>query len=432
MELHREAVVVSDLVLATLSTVEPLAERKSIRLESNVENGAQILADVGKCKQILLNLLSNAIKFTPEGGKVTVEAVSNAEAVHLTVKDTGIGIAEADQARIFEEFQQVDGTVSRQYQGTGLGLSLTRRFVELHGGRIWVESEPGAGTCFHILLPRGDEHEAAELIPGPDDAVVASPRVEGGPLVLIVEDDAAAAHLFSVYLGKGGYAVEVVADGRDVLTRARALRPAAITLDVMVPNIDGWQILQALKSDQATRDIPVIVASIIDNEPLGYALGATDYVVKPISRDDLLSKLAKYAPPADRPGDAILVVDDDPVALELVADIVKPLHFQVIECGGGAEAIKLAVEHQPRAILLDLMMPEVSGFDVVAALRLKAETANTPILVITAKDLSAEERNVLNGNVTAVFQKGELRPRQLRDAVSAVVPEAPGGEPSHV
>ncbi|HLG68925.1 MAG TPA: response regulator [Chloroflexota bacterium] len=423
MELHPEPVPVREMVGQVVGTVQPLADRKGIRLEAQVEEAGELFADEGKLKQILYNLLSNAIKFTPEGGQVSVEAVDLPETgeLRLSVVDTGIGIAPEDQERVFQEFQQVDAGANRKYEGTGLGLALTKRFVELHGGRIWLESEPGAGSRFHVQLPRG---EAAPARPEAPEKLLAPVTENGsGPLVLVVEDDAAAAHLLSVYLTRAGYQVAAAADGSQAIERARSLNPAAITLDVMLPEVDGWQVLRALKSDAATRDIPVIVTSIVDDQPLGYALGATDYLVKPIEREALLAKLARYTLGPDgshRPA-SVLAVDDDPSALALVAGILEPASFNIATASGGAEAIQAVRQSSPDAILLDLMMPEVSGFEVVAALRTDPATQDIPIIIITAKELTAAERASLNGQVSAVFQKGDLRAADLRSAVAAAL-----------
>jgi signal transduction histidine kinase/DNA-binding response OmpR family regulator len=410
MELHPESFAVGELIDQVLATVEPLAVRKRIALTSTTDGAGELVADEAKVKQILLNLLSNAIKFTADGGHVVVEARRRAGALQFTVSDTGIGIAPEDQERIFQEFQQVDTTASRRYEGTGLGLALTRRFVEMHGGRIWVESTVGVGSHFHVVLPIG---AAAPGRPAPDMAREApAPISSDGPLVLVVEDDLRAASLLSLYLGRGGYRTEVAGDGRQALEKAKVLRPVAITLDIMLPQMDGWEVLRALKLEPATRDIPVVIVSIVDNEELGYALGAVDYFVKPVDREALLARLARYTflTKVRQREVRVLVVDDDPDAVELLAGTLAPLGFWVLRAGGGAEGITLARTEHPDLILLDLMMPEVNGFDVVTALKCDTSTRHIPILIVTAKDVTSEDKAILNGHVAAVLSKdGEGR-----------------------
>jgi signal transduction histidine kinase/DNA-binding response OmpR family regulator len=423
MDLHAEQFDVGRILGDVLSTVRPLAERKGIELRADPSEAGDLYADVGKFKQILYNLLSNAIKFTSEKGQVRVEAHREDEWLHLSVSDTGIGIAPSDQDRVFAEFQQVDSGANRQHEGTGLGLALTKRFVEMHEGRIWLDSEPSKGTCFHVLLP-AHERPPAELPPMDD---LPEPVSSEGPLVLVVEDNAGAAHIMSVHLARGGYRVEVATQGREALDKARALSPAAITLDVMLPDLDGWEVLRELKANPETRDIPVIIASIIDNQPLGYGLGATDYLVKPIDREVLLSRLSRYILPPRAGGRAptVLVVDDEDNARALIGGMLEPLNFNVINAASGGEALELMRRQKPDVVLLDLMMPEVSGFDVVTSMRLDPLIHDVPVLIVTAKDLTASERQVLNGSVVGVFSKGSLRKANLLTALEQLIGPQP-------
>jgi CheY-like chemotaxis protein len=233
--------------------------------------------------------------------------------------------------------------------------------------------------------------------------------------VLVVEDDPNSANLISLYLGRGGYQTELATDGQQALEKARRLQPMAITLDIMLPRLDGWEVLRALKLDEQTHHIPVLVVSIMDNEELGYALGADDYFVKPVERRALLDRLSRYASAngAARGGLKVLIVDDEPSAVDLLAAMLGPTQHQVIRAGGGAEGIARAREDRPDVILLDLMMPEVSGFEVISTLRADPATENVPILVITAKDITGEEKKYLNGHVAAVLQKNSVGSVQL-------------------
>ena len=443
MELRPETVHVAEVVTRTLATVAPLAARKQLVVTSDLDGSGDVVADEGKVKQVLYNLLSNAIKFTPEGGKIGVSARRAASALELTVTDTGIGISKEDQERIFREFQQLDSGPARKEGGTGLGLALSRRLVELHGGRLWVESGDGQpGSRFHFTLPlRGGAEvlpeempvdvlegaleqesavEAPAALPLPIDPAATNGDVAHAPLVLAVEDDASAARILSFYLARGGFRTHVIADGAQAIETARVLRPAAITLDVLLPNVDGWDVLTALKQDPATRDIPVVVISIVDDEERAYALGAVDYFVKPVDRHALMDSLRRLMPSA-RVHDAagaegqnghaatrparVLMVDDDPAALELHAAALAPAGYEVMRAGGGAEGIDLARRHRPDVVVLDLMMPEVSGFDVLAALRADPQLRRIPVLVVTAKDLTPDDKELLNGRVAAIFAK---------------------------
>jgi signal transduction histidine kinase/CheY-like chemotaxis protein len=307
MDLHPEAVDASQLIERVIGTVSPLAARKGLTLVNRGASAGTLTADDAKLKQILYNLLANAIKFTPAPGRVTVDAVRGATTLHITVSDTGIGIAPAEQDRIFQEFHQVDSTTTRQFEGTGLGLALTRRLVELHGGRIWVESILGQGSRFHFNLPLRAGVQVTE--PGLDpadnlldvigeadfsDTVFASSAREPNDrerIVLVIEDDPNAASILCLYLSRGQYRPVVARSGHDALDLARTLEPVAITLDVLLPDADGWQVLEQLKQDQHTRDVPVVVISIVDDEERAQALGVAACFVKPVDRQALLGTL---------------------------------------------------------------------------------------------------------------------------------------------
>ncbi|MBV9121409.1 MAG: response regulator [Chloroflexi bacterium] len=425
MELHPERFNAGEMVGQVLAIVQPLAERKSITVNNDTAFAPELTADAGKFKQVLYNLLSNAIKFTPEDGAVTVSAQAQGQNLRLTVSDTGIGIAPEDQDRVFLEFQQVDSGANRKHEGTGLGLALTKRFIEMHGGQIWLESEVGRGTDFHILLPLGAEQVEPQAVDEPRPVLTSS----NGPLVLVVEDNPASAQLMSIYLANAGYRPEIATNGREAVDKARSLQPEAITLDVMLPELDGWEVLRALKADSVTRDIPVVIASVVDNQPLGYALGATDYLIKPIDRELLLSRLARYTlpPAASKTPASILVVDDEPSARSLLVAALKPLDARVSQACSGEQALALAQEEPPDLMLLDLMMPEVSGFDVIARLRLDPRTRDVPVVVVTAKDLTASERTLLMHSAAGIFQK-PLHPPELLNALTSLRSSLPDKE----
>jgi signal transduction histidine kinase/CheY-like chemotaxis protein len=404
MDLRPEPVRVSEVIEVVLATIEPLARVKRIETAAHAETAGLVIADVGKLKQMLLNLVSNAIKFTPEGGQVTVAARRFKTAVEIAVTDTGIGIAEEDLPHIFQEFQQLDAGPDRQQQGTGLGLALTRRFAELHGGSIQVRSKPDGGSTFTLILP----FEASPAPAAPDDGELPSLDAEGWPLVLVVEDDQQSAVLMVRNLARGGYRAEVARNGTEVLEKARALRPVAITLDILLPDLDGWELLNALKRDEDTRDIPVLVVTVVDEPELGRALGAHDYFVKPVDSKALLSRLDHYTftTRVRENRVTVLAVDDEPSNVDRLAALLEPVGFSVLKAYGGATAIEMARAQLPDLILLDLMMPDLNGFDVVSELKSDSETSEIPILIVTAKDLDARDKRLLNGQVAAVLQKG--------------------------
>jgi CheY-like chemotaxis protein/anti-sigma regulatory factor (Ser/Thr protein kinase) len=419
MELRLQTVSISEMTNQVLSIVEPLAAQKEIHLEGAVAGLGDIEADASKFKQMLLNLVSNAIKFTPAGGTVRISGTRLAEAAEISVADTGIGIAVSDQARIFHEFQQVDAGADRQQQGTGLGLTLTRRFARLHGGDVRVESEPGKGSVFTIHMPVQVVAQGPIVVPM-EPALVRSNGNATAPLILVVEDDPPAAELLSRQLDKAGFRAEILRSGADVVARARKSRPAAITLDILLPGLDGWEVLNRLKHDEITSSIPVIVISVIDNPELGIALGAIDYFVKPVPADDLVSRLRRF----NFSGSAktkVLVVDDELANRDWLTEILEPAGFGVIPAGGGREAIELAHSQKPDLILLDLMMPEVSGFDVVEALRSHHATSAMPIMVLTAKELTDADKRQLTGRVSSILQRGSTGATELVSHLRQVI-----------
>jgi CheY-like chemotaxis protein len=327
--------------------------------------------------------------------------------VEIAVTDTGIGIAESDHDRIFQEFQQVDSGIGRQQAGTGLGLSLTRRFAMLHGGDVRVESELGKGSVFTLRMPlvalQGEKRRPVRAMPLGHSNGDASM-----PLVLVVEDDPLAAELLVRQLDHAGFRSEIVSKGSEVLAKAAALQPTVITLDVLLPDLDGWEVLSRLKHDEATRAIPVVVISVVDNPELGLALGALDYFVKPVIAKDLVARLGRFNLTRKAAGDKVevLVVDDERANRDWLSGILEPAGFEVISASGGAQAIELARSRQPDLVLLDLMMPEVSGFDVVEALRADPATRQMPIMVLTAKDLTSADKRHLNGQVSTILRRG--------------------------
>ncbi|MBI5869618.1 MAG: response regulator [Actinobacteria bacterium] len=431
MQLIPEEFYIGTTLKEIISTMQPLAAKRHIDLGINVsEHLTTVYADVAKFKQILFNLIGNALKFTPEGGSVRVNASVMGNMARFAVTDTGVGIAEADQERIFSEFQQVDGSSSRQYEGTGLGLALTRKFVELQKGEIWVESRIGLGSTFYFTLPLPAESglpvatrverysdtspEAIQLACPVDEGKYAT--TQPSPTVLVVEDDRKTAELIGLWLTRDGYDVDYATDGVEALEKARENHPFAICLDIMLPRKDGWQVLHQLKADPETADLGVIICSALDNPELGFALGAADYCVKPLSRRHLLDKLRylKEVSPGRRSQPQVLVADSDREAAHRTASILERQGFGVIHASDGKDAIDLALEQSPDIIIVDFNLPDVASYDVVSFLRNHPITVDTPVIVTTEREISGREEDMLrSGQVEKIIRKGDSGKDQL-------------------
>ncbi len=427
MALEPEAVQLDKLLHGSLSVVREKAMKQRLSLETQVEPGLPAFsADARKVKQMAFNLLSNAVKFTPEGGTVRLAArrVARAEValpegvagrvlrlpespaqafVEISVKDSGIGIAPEHLERLFQPFVQIDSTLARKAQGTGLGLSLVLRFALLHGGTAGVASAPGKGSTFYVWLPFEPAGEAAAA---PEQALREAQAVA---LALVVEDDDNAAALIERQLALEGFRCIRAATGEEALVRAAKERPGLITLDIFLPHMDGWQVLERLKADPALAAIPVVIISIDRQLERGLSLGAVRVLQKPFMRVELAAALEGIGlvPAAGRPL-KVLVVDDNPQAVEVLASHLASGAFNVLRAYGGREAIEAARRMLPDLILLDLLMPEVSGFDVVQALKASTETAAIPIMIVTSKDLTQEDRDMLNGHILRVVEKASF------------------------
>jgi len=422
MELRLQTVSIADVVDQVVKTVEPLVGKKNIQLQAQVDGAGEVLADAGKLKQMLLNLVSNAIKFTPEGGSVSLAASRLKDTVEISVTDTGIGIAQADQRQIFREFHQVDHGPGRKHEGTGLGLALTKRFAALHGGDVRVESVPEKGSTFTLILP-----VRAGVAPAGDHVQPAMNGHGAGPLILVVEDDPAAAELLTRQLIAAGYRTEVARTGTEALAKARDLHPAAITLDIILPEVDGWEVMTQLKSDEQTSTIPVVVVSVVDNPELGLALGAIDYFVKPVEAKELIARLNLLRVKKPNGGEVrVLIVDDEAANRHWLTKALEPAGFTVLPASGGREAIEMAKSLKPDLVLLDLMMPEVTGFDVVEALRADESTRETPIMVLTASNLTKADKRHLNGRVSEILSRSSVGSADIVGLLRRVVAQRNG------
>ncbi len=418
MELYLESFDVAALVQDIAAVIQPLAAKNANRLEVRCPDGIGTMrADLTKVRQALFNLLSNACKFTERGTvslAVARQAVDGQDSMTFTVSDTGIGMTPEQLAKLFEAFSQADAATTRRYGGTGLGLALSRRLCRMMGGDVTVESEAGRGSTFTIRLPALVPDAVEEPVaPAPAVAERVLPAVG---TVLVIDDEAAVRDLMQRFLTREGFRVVTAAGGEEGLRRARELRPDTITLDVMMPGMDGWAVLSALKADPDVADIPVVMLTIIDDKNLGYALGAADYLTKPIDRERLVNALKQHR--RDRP---VLVVDDDVTLRQLLRRMLEPEGYAVMEAENGRVALERLRDVSPSVVLLDLMMPEMDGFEFVAEFRRHEAWRAIPIVVITAKDLSRDDRDRLNGYVQKVLQKGAHSREQLLAEVRELV-----------
>jgi len=425
MELSFEPTDLGEIIRGVMSTAIALVKDKPVELQQSVPADLPtIIADSRRVRQVLLNLVSNAAKFT-DRGFIRVEARVEGDFVVISVSDSGIGIPPEKLPHIFEAFTQVDASPSRKYGGTGLGLTISKSFVELHGGRIWVESEVGKGSTFTFTLPiQGPsqvraEAGPAEEAPPPGEAPTPVPEAPGR-VVLCVDDDEGVITLFRRYLDKQGYRVVGLTDPFRVVEEARRIRPFAITLDVMMPGKDGWQVIQELKADPETRDIPVVMCTIVSEKGRGLSLGAADYLVKPILEQDLIAALDRLDREEGR--HRVLVVDDQPDDRNLLRRMIESQEgYEVMEAGSGQEAILLVHQRRPHIIILDLLMPEMDGFAVLEALKADEATRSIPIIVVTAKELTERDRQVLNNRIEALIQKGVLQREELLEDVASAL-----------
>ena len=424
MDLTLESVAIKPVVEEVLGTARPLAEQNKNALELDCPAGiGSVHADNMRLRQILLNLLSNACKFT-KGGTVRLRVARAEEAgqhwVDFAVSDTGIGMTDEQLGRLFQEFTQADASTTRQFGGTGLGLAISRRLCRLMGGDITVTSAPGEGSTFTVRLPT---EAAPPLSVAETSLAAASPAASQGcrGTVLVIDDDATARELIATYLAGEGFAVETASSGVHGLKRARELRPAAIILDILMPDIDGWTVLAALKGEPELADIPVVIVTIVDEQRRGIALGAAGYLTKPIDRDRLVAILSRLRA-ADAPG-SVLVVEDDEEQRQLVCATLGALGWTVREAANGRLALDAIAAELPDVILLDLMMPEMDGFELVAALQANAIWRDIPVVVVTALDLTAEDRQRLNGGVEQILSKHAFPPAELMARVGALLAE---------
>ncbi len=431
MELYLETFNLNGLVQDVQATIQPLVEKNSNILSVEVSCDSHTMyADLTKVRQVLLNLLSNAAKFTQQG-QITLSvhdavhraAVETADSfipdphshwITFTVSDTGIGMTVEQLTRVFQAFTQADPSTTRKYGGTGLGLAISRRFCQMMGGDITVASQLGQGSTFTIWLPaqvvdRRSEPQSPLLPALPQTEASAEPAIATGNTVLVIDDDPVVRDLMVRYLTKEGFQVRTAADGNEGLQMARELRPDAITLDILMPTMNGWSVLAAFKADPKLADIPVVVMTIVDDKNRGFALGASDYLTKPVNYRRLTNLLHKYQPTSSTQeaiaGQALLVEDDATIRL-MFQRMLEREGWGVAAAENGRVALERVAEHQPDLVLLDLMMPEMDGFQFISALRQNPDWRSIPVVVVTALDLTPADHLYLNGYVEQILQKG--------------------------
>jgi len=436
MELYLEPFNIKEMLNEVGFTVDPLVKKNNNQLVLEVPDDVGVLyADLTKVRQTLFNLLSNAAKFTHDG-TVTLKADRDAdeggmEWIRFAVQDTGIGMSTEQMQEVFKEFTQADASTTRKYGGTGLGLTISRRFCQMMGGDITIESIEGEGTTFTVILPAEVIEEDEQELTKTDTQEMLMPleaiQVGRNGTILVIDDDPNVRDLLSRSLIKDGFQVEIATGGEEGIEIARQIKPDAITLDVMMSGMDGWSVLAQLKADAELAKIPVVMLTMVDDRNRGFALGASDYLTKPIDRKRLASILNKFRRNRGdtdtlRPG-RLLIVEDDPDTQDVLQRALERMGWEVGAAGNGLLAIEWLQQQEaiPDIILLDLMMPQMDGFQFVVELHKVEAWQHIPIVVVTAKDLTPEDRQRLNGYVEQVLEKQAYNRDELMNTIRALV-----------
>ncbi|MBI3184214.1 MAG: PAS domain S-box protein [Myxococcales bacterium] len=419
MEFRPEPVDLGKLAAEVRDVLRTLASKKRIAVQTEVSPELTgVVIDPAKFKQVLYNYLSNSLKFTPDDGQVTIRLLpEGSDFVRLEVEDTGIGIKSEDFGRLFIEFQQLDASKSKKYQGTGLGLALTRRIVEAQGGRVEVKSAPGKGSTFAAALPR----TSPVGVVAPADDPRPRPAPPHSPTVLVVEDDPKDRAWLVDTLGRAGYSVQVAQSGTEALSLAKTRAYDAITLDLLLPDISGWEVLRAIRSEGPNRAAPTIVVTVISEKGAALGFAISDFLVKPVQAEELLAALRRAGVPPGATG-PVLVIDDDPNALKLAEQVLRASGYQALCVQDGETGLRAAKSERPLAVILDLLMPGMDGFEFLRRFRRSSSGRNTPVIVWTVKDLSSKERARLKDTVQAIVGKGEGSTSDILDEIRAHLP----------
>jgi PAS domain S-box-containing protein len=415
LEVFPENVSLQHAVAEVLSQIQPLIEKRKMDLKIT-QKQFTVYADRMHLKQILYNLLNNAVKFTPEHGSISVAAHTEDDRVHISVTDTGVGIRQEDQAVIFEEFRQVGESARGIKEGTGLGLAITRRLVEQQGGKISVESELGKGATFIFTLPLGEPRAVAQI----PSAVPAASKGKQ-PMVLVVDDQAQERELLASYLAPEGYRIVTAASGDEAISLARDLHPDVITLDILMPTGSGWEMLYRLRNSPETSKIPIVVVSVVDQKHLGLSLGAAEYLVKPVSKEILLEVLGRHIAAEGKGSFTCLVIDDDQETLRLVSEVLQSVGCAPVAIDNGKSALAFLKDHKVDVILLDLLMPEMDGFEVLRQVKESPELQNLPIVIMTGKEITRAEKELLERQSHDLVQKEDKWKDQLLGSIRRLI-----------
>lgn len=412
---------VKTLIENITESIEPLAREKNIKLEQNFSKDfPQIESDESRVFQILQNIIANGVKFTNQGA-VTISGHRQGQDVCIKVKDTGIGISDADVVKIFKEFRQVDGASTRKFEGTGLGLAIAYKAAKMLGGDITVESAKGLGSTFTIILPI--KYMGSEKMPESLDTVVATTLVEEldaekAETILIVDDDPGALEMIAGAFSCEGYQTLTTTSGKEAIKLAERYQPVVITLDVIMPEMDGWEVLSLLKKNPLTSTIPVVIVSVADDRDTGFALGAVGYVTKPVDQRTLIGEISKiygYLP------STVMVVDDSEMDRKQTAQIITAEGMNVVVAHGGKSCLKMLETSLPDVIVLDLVMPGMDGFEVLEHIRKTPTISDLPVIIVTAKDLSFQERQTLQNNASSILLKSESTSAELVGSIKSIL-----------
>ena len=426
MDVYYEPYMLDELIDDVMATIRPLLDRSDNTYEIHAVQG-EMTTDVTKLRQILINLLTNASKFTEQGHirfTIAEESRQGIPGYSFVVSDTGIGISAEQLQQLFQPFVQADNSTTRKYGGTGLGLSISQRFCEIMDGRIDVTSTPGSGSTFTCWLPAKPaqtlEYVTRQLSSTDtrelSDASLVTEH-EDNISILFIDDEPDNRLLIERYLASENWKLAFSQSGREGIRLARLLKPQVICLDILMPSMDGWAVLAELKNDSELADIPVVILSLTNDRQLGYSLGAAEYLTKPVSRNRLIEVMDRFI--TDRDHHSVLVIEDDETTSEMMTRMLHKEGYAAHKADNGRLALEQIKREQPNLILLDLMMPEMDGFEFIAELRQESHLSEIPVIVLTAKTITADDRNKLNGSVKDIIQKGSFNRSQLLEEIRA-------------
>ena len=421
MELHIASYPISYFQESIQRVLAAQIKDKNIHLTfSFSQEFEEIVVDQTRFRQILINIVSNAIKFSKQSGEVAVSSQRVGNDLQFEVRDCGVGIRPEEIGHLFKPFKQASSGRELNHQGIGLGLAITKKLVELHGGSVWIESEYGSGTSVRFRIPLVIDATQERLVQAEMliDALHRETKgLEKGekPLALVIEDSVQASELLRMHIESAGYRVEIAHDGVEAMEKAKRLHPNVITLDLMLPVKDGWQVMKELKRHPLCRHIPIIIVSIIDEKNLGFSLGAVDYFLKPVNKEELLSAMdrVRIEPRANSHVPKVLVIDDDRAATDLIEVILESEGYDVIKAFHGKEGLEIAARERPDVIILDLIMPEMSGVNVAYQLKQIPATRSIPIIILTSMDIDQETRSQLGSYVAGLMSKSSFTKKDL-------------------